>query len=58
MASNAIPVHPLHPVSRFSTKQRKRRSAKNIFVYNRRMGGVDRADQNISLYRVAVRGKK
>lgn len=29
-----------------------------INLYNLNMGGVDRSDQNISLYRVSIRGKK
>ena len=29
-----------------------------IKVYNEHMGGVDRMDQNISKYRIAIRGKK
>lgn len=52
---------PTLPVKRFSQKEKK-----NIYVpqphaikkYNENMGGVDRADQNISLYRTQIRGKK
>lgn len=61
LASNFLPVHPTHSVKRYSLKEQKRITVEqphNIFVYNRNMGGVDRADQNISLYRVALRGKK
>lgn len=29
-----------------------------INIYNSIMGGVDRSDQNISLYRISLRGKK
>lgn len=29
-----------------------------IKVYNENMGGVDRSDQNIGLYRTSIRGKK
>ena len=28
-----------------------------ICMYNRHMGGVDRVDENISLYRIAIGGK-
>lgn len=52
---------PPKKVERFSQKEKRK-----IFVdqpalfsaYNAHMGGVDRGDQNISLYRVGVRGKK
>lgn len=61
LASNSIPVYPTHSVGRYSLKEKKRIKVEqphNIFAYNRNMGGVDRADQNVSLYRVALRGKK
>lgn len=61
IASNNCPVFPTTQVKRFSQKEKK-----NIYIpqpniikkYNENMGGVDRADQNISLYRVSIRGKK
>lgn len=61
VASNYNKVYPLNEVKRFSQKEKK-----YIFVaqpnlvkyYNENMGGVDRADQNISLYRTSIRGKK
>lgn len=61
LASNSSSVEPISKVKRFSQKDKK-----NILVdqpriikkYNENMGGVDRADQNIGLYRVAIRGKK
>ena len=28
-----------------------------VKVYNEHMGGVDRMDQNVSKYRIAIRGK-
>lgn len=59
--SNAVPVHPTHTVNRYSLKEKKNiqvQQPHNIFLYNRSMGGVDRSDQNISLYRVTLRGKK
>ncbi|XP_057660717.1 piggyBac transposable element-derived protein 3-like [Diorhabda carinulata] len=61
LASNALPVHPTHSVSRYSLKEKKKIKVDqhhNIFTYNKYMGGVDRADQNISLYRIGLRGKK
>lgn len=61
IASNDTSPLPTLQVKRFSQKEKK-----NIHIsqpclikkYNENMGGVDRADQNISLYRVAIRGKK
>lgn len=61
IASNNSAVLPTVQVKRFSQKEKR-----NIYVpqpnivkvYNENMGGVDRADQNISLYRVSIRGKK
>lgn len=61
IATNFNTVLPTMPVKRFSQKEKK-----NIYVpqpqvvkkYNESMGGVDRADQNISLYRTQIRGKK
>lgn len=61
MVSNFYGVFPLHPVTRYSQKQKMRipvKQPQNIKKYNTNMGGVDRSDQNISLYRIAVRGKK
>jgi len=61
IASNNYPIFPTTLVKGFSQKEKR-----NIYVpqpqiikkYNENMGGVDWADQNISLYRVAIRGKK
>lgn len=61
IASNNNQVFPTVQIKRFSQKEKK-----NIYIpqpalikkYNENMGGVDRADQNMSLYRVAIRGKK
>ncbi|XP_069699424.1 piggyBac transposable element-derived protein 3-like isoform X2 [Periplaneta americana] len=60
-ASNAIGIYPLHQVTRFSQKEKKHIKIPQphlIHECNKHMGGVDRSDQNISLYRVAIRGKK
>nr|CAH7751981.1 unnamed protein product [Callosobruchus chinensis] len=59
--SNNMKVLPTTQIKRFSRKEKK-----VIYVpqpniikkYNENMGGVDRADENISLYRVSIRGKK
>lgn len=61
MISNFFGLKPLHPVTRFSQKEKKRISVfqpHSIYVYNKCMGGVDRSDQNIGLYRIGIRGKK
>lgn len=61
MCSNTESVFPTNTVSRFSQKQKKKIAVPQpnvIKKYNQNMGGVDRADQNISLYRVNIRGKK
>lgn len=61
LASNSAPVYPIKQVSRFSEKEKKRIQIPQpqlVHLYNENMGGVDRSDQNISLYRVSVRGKK
>ncbi|KAJ4425960.1 hypothetical protein ANN_27586 [Periplaneta americana] len=60
-ASNAAPVFPVQTARRFSKKYKKRItvSQPRLFqTYNSGMGGVDRADQNISLYRISIKGKK
>lgn len=59
LASNAIPVLPAQNVLRYSQKDKTRISVpqpKLVHHYNVNMGGVDRSDQNISLYRIAIRG--
>lgn len=61
ISSNSEAVLPTVGVSRFSQKEKKKVTVPQpqlIRKYNQNMGGVDRADQNISLYRVSVRGKK
>jgi hypothetical protein len=60
-ASNYTPVFPLNFVKRYSQKEKKHINIEQpnmIKSYNHYMGGVDRGDQNISLYRVSIRGKK
>lgn len=61
VASNIYSVEPAQNVSRWSKKEKKIKTMKQpllINKYNKYMGGVDRADQNISLYRCSIRGKK
>lgn len=59
--SNFFKVEPFTTVTRYLQKEKKRipvLQPYSICSYNKYMGGVDRSDQNIGLYRVAVRGKK
>ncbi|ERL88659.1 hypothetical protein D910_06043 [Dendroctonus ponderosae] len=54
MASNDYGIFPLHQVSRYSHKGRRRIQQQTIKNYNIYMERVDRSDQNISLYRIRV----
>ncbi|KAF2883764.1 hypothetical protein ILUMI_22409 [Ignelater luminosus] len=61
ITSNSNPVFPTMQVKRYSEKDKKRVLVDQpniIKEYNENMGGVDRADENISHYRVSIRGKK
>ncbi|CAH1955263.1 unnamed protein product [Acanthoscelides obtectus] len=61
VASDVTSPFPTQQVKRFSQKEKKMIHVEQpclIKQYNENMGGVDRADQNISLYRVGIRGKK
>jgi DNA excision repair protein ERCC-6 len=61
VCSNACGVTPFQKTERYSKQLKKKISVLQpqlIHKYNRYMGGVDRSDQNISLYRTGIRGKK
>ena len=61
VASNSLSVFPLNKVKRFSQSEKNHiyiDQPRLIKFYNENMGGVDRGDQNLSEYRVAIRGKK
>ena len=61
IASNQHGKLPLKLVERYCSKEKKRLHVKMpcvIGMYNQRMGGVDRLDENISSYRISIRGMK
>ena len=58
LCSNAAGVHPISNASRYSSSEKKRVQIEQPYLvklYNENMGGVDRMDQNISNYRIAMR---
>ncbi|KAJ8885201.1 hypothetical protein PR048_011397 [Dryococelus australis] len=50
---------PLHKVSQYSQIKKRIRVSQsdNIHIYNQNMCGIDRSDQNGSLYRISTRDK-
>ena len=61
LCSNTVGIQPIANASRFSSAARKRVQIQQPFlvkVYNEHMGSMDRMDQNVTKYQVAVRGKK
>lgn len=61
VCSNAVGIEPVSMTSRYCAKEKKRIQITRphiVKVYNEHMGGVDRMDQNISKYRITIRGKK
>lgn len=61
LASQKFGVQPISTAERFCRKERKRIQVPQpnlVKEYNRYMGGVDRMDENISKYRIGIRGKK
>lgn len=61
LASNSNGSKPVSKVSRWSRVENKSVLISQPFIvsqYNKNMGGVDRCDQNISLYRISMRSKK
>ena len=60
-ASNCDGRAPEHKVQRWCSEKKNHtlvRQPNAIHNYNASMGGVDRADQNIAAYRIAVQSKK
>lgn len=59
VASTQCGVEPIGKVKRYCDKQHKLVDQPRCIVnYNRYMGGVDRLDQNVGAYRVAIRLKR
>ena len=61
LASNNLSCSPTASVDRYCKDQRKRVKVDQpslINQYNKKMGGVDRCDQNVSNYSVSMRSKK
>lgn len=61
LCSNSLGINPIRLVKRYSQQEKKSISIPQpslVRMYNQNMGGVDRSDQNISLYRTGIRGKK
>lgn len=61
LASNRVGVNLVHTAQRYSVLGKKKipvKFPKIVSAYNRNMGGVDRMDENISLYRISIRGGK
>ena len=61
IASNENGLLPMKKVERYSATEKKRIVLNCPYLidkYNKNMGGVDRADEIIAHYRMAIRGKK
>ena len=61
LCSNAVGLQPISSASRFSSVARKRVRIQQPFlvkVYKELVGRVKRMDQNVTIYQVAIRGKK
>lgn len=61
MLSNEFGVHPVQKARRYSVAAKQKIDIDQpnvVHQYNRFMGGVDRLDANVGVYRIAIRGKK
>ncbi|CAK1585032.1 unnamed protein product [Parnassius mnemosyne] len=61
IASNAVGINPKQSAKRFSQSEKRNiviEEPHMVSIYNKYMGGVDRSDENISHYRIGIRGKK
>ncbi|KAJ8891781.1 hypothetical protein PR048_004334 [Dryococelus australis] len=57
IASISAPATHIHKISRYPPPPKRLCFSQphNIHIYNKNMGDVDKADQNISLYRISIR---
>lgn len=61
IASTVFGKQPTTTALRYSTVEKKKIEVPRPLVianYNKNMGGVDRMDENVSLYRISIHGKK
>lgn len=61
MATNYDTIEPLGSAKRWCPVKREKTDVgipRMFQNYNKNMGGVDELDQSISLYRIAIHGKK
>lgn len=61
VASSVYGMNPVTTALRYSSAEQKKVEVSRPLVvakYNQCMGGVDRMDENISLYRIGIHGKK
>ncbi|KAH1021938.1 hypothetical protein HUJ04_011421 [Dendroctonus ponderosae] len=58
--NNLVSLASIYSAKRFSRKKNKNVQIEQphlVHLYHANMGGVDRSDQNIGLYRISIRGK-
>ena len=61
VASNCFGIEPCSQAQRWSYAEKKKITISQphmIAQYNKHMGGVDRMDQNVGVYRISIRSKK
>lgn len=61
LISNKYGENPIGKAKRYSRKEKKRVDIDqpySVKMYNRNMGGVDQTDNNVSNYRINIRGKR
>ena len=61
VASTTHGLEPLRKVERYSRTEKKKVEIdmpNMVYMYNRKMGGVDRVNQNLESLRTSIRGKK
>ncbi|KAJ8927752.1 hypothetical protein NQ314_019756 [Rhamnusium bicolor] len=59
IATNKYGVNPVTNVKRYSQKEKNTYKLVNQpYLYNKKIGGTDRMDQNIGQYRIQIRNRK